>query len=288
MSRPSPPRRSQRAERLPDGPARRAPCASLMSSATSFCVPGLAQAYNVDDRLTRRRLPLDFGRMSAAAKLIHVPFEWYREMRDTEPVSYDSKFKSWNVFRYDDALRILNDHTTFSSAARGGARDKALPSIVGMDPPRHRQLRSLINQAFTPRVVAELAPRIESIASELIDRALEAGKMDLIHDFAYPIPIRIIADLLGIPVEEQATFRRWSETLVTGPRTDALRGRSYADEREANLRDLNDYFLGKLAERRKSPRQDLMSRLIEADVEGERLGDDDLLEFCRLLLIAGY
>jgi len=76
--------------------------------------------------------------MPAAAKLIHIPLEWYRQMRASDPVSYDSKFKSWNVFRYDDALRILNDHTTFSSAARGGARDSVLLSIVGMDPPWYR------------------------------------------------------------------------------------------------------------------------------------------------------
>jgi cytochrome P450 len=223
--------------------------------------------------------------MPDAAKLIHVPVDWYRHMRATQPVAFDPKFKSWNIFRYDDALRILNDHATFSSQSRGGP---ALPSIVGMDPPRHRQLRSLVNQAFTPRVVEQLAPRVGEIASELCDLALAQGSMDLVHDFAYPIPIRIIAELLGIPVEEQATFRRWSETLVTGPRTDALRGRSYAEERSASLRDLNDYFLGKLGERRKNPRQDLMSLLIAAEVDGERLGDDDLLEFCRLLLIAGY
>ena len=226
--------------------------------------------------------------MPDATQLLHVPVEWYRRMRATQPVAYDAKFKSWNVFRYDDALRILNDHANFSSEARGGAREAPLPSIVGMDPPRHRQLRGLVNQAFTPRVVELLATRITAIAGELVDLAARQGRMDLIQEFAYPIPIRIIAELLGIPVEEQATFRRWSETLITGPRTDALRGRSFAEERSASLRDLNDYFLGKLAERRKSPRQDLMSRLIAAEVDGERLVDNDLLEFCRLLLIAGY
>src|SRR6185295_10119986 len=199
--------------------------------------------------------------MQPAAKLIHVPVEYYRQMRATQPVAYDPKFKSWNVFRYDDALRILNDHANFSSQSGGEGRQTTLPSIVGMDPPRHRQLRSLVNQAFTPRVVEQLGPRITEIADELLDRALAQGGMDLIQDFAYPIPIRIIAELLGIPVEEQATFRRWSETLITGPRTDAVRGRSFAEERTASLRDLNDYFLGKLAERRKSPQKDLMSLL---------------------------
>ena len=88
--------------------------------------------------------------------------------------------------------------------------------------------------------------------------------------------------------EEQATFRRWSETLISGPRTDAMRGRSGAQERADNLRDLNAYFQSKLAERRAQPRPDLMSRLLAAEVDGERLSETDLLEFCRLLLIAGY
>jgi cytochrome P450 len=221
-----------------------------------------------------------------AAGLMHFPLDWYRRMRAQEPVAWDAKFGSWNVFRYDDALALLSDHATFSS--RVGAPDKGLPSIVGMDEPRHRQLRGLVNQAFTPRIVAELGPRITAVADELLDQVRPRGRFDLIQDFAYPLPIRIIAELLGIPVEEQATFRRWSETLITGPRTDALRGRSYAQERSDSLRDLNDYFRGKLAERRRTPRQDLMSRLLLAEVEGERLAENDLLEFCRLLLIAGY
>jgi cytochrome P450 len=207
-------------------------------------------------------------------------------MRQTEPVSFDPKFKSWNVFRYDDVAAVLGDHATFSSERRGGG--PGLPSIVGMDPPRHRKLRGLVNQAFTPRIVEQLAPRITEVAEELVERVAGQGQLDVMQDFAYPLPITIIAELLGIPVEEQATFRRWSETLIAGPRTDALRGRSFAQEREEMLRDLNAYFVGKLGERRASPRQDLMSRLLAAEVDGERLGEQDLVEFCRLLLIAGY
>jgi cytochrome P450 len=222
------------------------------------------------------------------SRLIELPLEWYREMRRGAGIAYDARFKSWNVFRYDDAFRILNDHVGFSSQARGEAQRSALPSIVGMDVPRHRQLRSLINQAFTPRTVEQLAPRITEICHQLVDRVVGQGEMDLMQDFAYPLPIAIIAELLGIPVEEQATFRRWSETLITGPRTDEKRGRSYAAEREENLRELNAYFQAKLAERRREPRQDLMSRLLAAEVDGERLSETDLLEFCRLLLIAGY
>jgi cytochrome P450 len=224
----------------------------------------------------------------STAALIELPLQHYREMRARQPVSFDDRFKSWNVYRYDDVLQVLGDHATFSSERPATPGQPGLPSIVGQDPPRHRKLRGLVTQAFTPRVVAELAPRISEVAGELIDKVLPRGEMDFMKDFGYPLPIIIIAELLGIPLEEQATFRRWSETLISGPRTDAARGRSYAEERAANLRDLNDYFRRILDERRREPRQDLVSRLLAAEVDGERLGETDLLEFCRLLLIAGY
>jgi cytochrome P450 len=227
------------------------------------------------------------------ADLIALPLDHYRQMRASQPVSFDGKFGSWNVYRYDDVVRVLGDHATFSSERPATPGQPGLPSIVGMDPPRHRKLRALINQAFTPRVVAELAPRVTAVASGLIDRVVGQGEWDLMQDFAYPLPITIIAELLGIPVEEQATFRRWSETLIAGPRTDELRGRSGAQERADNLRDLNDYFRRKLAERRTGTGTgtgtgaDLMSRLVAAEVDGEKLTEQELLEFCRLLLIAG-
>jgi cytochrome P450 len=234
----------------------------------------------------------------STADLINLPLDWYRQMRATQPVWFDDKFKSWNVFRYDDVVRVLGDHATFSSERPAIEGQPGLPSIVGMDPPRHRKLRGLINQAFTPRVVAELAPRISDVAATLLGRMVGRDDVDVMQDLAYPLPITIIAELLGIPVEEQATFRKWSETLISGPRTDARRGRSGAEERAAHLRDLNAYFQRKLSDRRKSlpvtpetsgqDRQDLITRLLLAEVDGEQLSEPELLEFCRLLLIAGY
>jgi cytochrome P450 len=247
----------------------------------------------------------------STAELINLPLDWYRQMRATQPVWFDEKFKSWNVFRYDDVVRVLGDHATFSSERPTTEGQPGLPSIVGMDPPRHRKLRGLINQAFTPRVVAELAPRISEVAATLLDRMVGRDRVDVMQDLAYPLPITIIAELLGIPVEEQATFRKWSETLISGPRTDARRGRSGAEERAAHLRDLNAYFQRKLSDHRKSlpvtkadpvtkaevgelggtsgqDRQDLITRLLLAEVDGEQLSEPELLEFCRLLLIAGY
>jgi cytochrome P450 len=221
------------------------------------------------------------------ARYLGLPLDQYRYLRANQPVWYDDKFKSWNVYRYADAIRILNDSTTFSSEARGGGA-MALPSIVGMDGARHRKLRGLVTQAFTPRMAEQLGTRITTIATDLLDAAVARGRFDAMHEFAYPLPIRIIAEMLGIPLEDQATFRRWSETLIAGPRTDALRGRSFAEERAQTLVELNTYLARQLDLRRETPGSDLMSRLLAAEVDGESLTDVELLEFCRLLLIAGY
>jgi cytochrome P450 len=225
--------------------------------------------------------------VESVARFIGLPLEHYRTCRASDPVTRDEKFKSWNVHRYADAVRILNDSTTFSSEARGGGA-MALPSIVGMDGVRHRKLRGIVTQAFTPRMVEQLGPRVSTIASGLLDAACASGRFDVMKEFAYPLPIRIIAEMLGIPLEDQATFRRWSETLIAGPRTDALRGRSFAEERAQTLQELNEYLGRQLELRRQTPGADLISRLLAAEVDGERLSEVELIEFCRLLLIAGY
>ncbi len=217
--------------------------------------------------------------------LIEIPFAWYRQMRQTNPIAYDQQRKMWSIFRYSDALHILTHPEIFSSEPQTSYQPH-LPSILGMDPPRHHQLRSIVSQAFTPRVVAQLEPRITAITNRLLDQAIEQGEMDVVQDLAYPLPITIIAELLGIPVQEQATFRQWSNNITTGPRYDGVVVRP--ELRIESNKALEAYFLQKLAERRRQPREDLMSKLITAEVDGKHLSDDELVEFCRLLLIAGH
>jgi cytochrome P450 len=223
--------------------------------------------------------------IQSVADAIDLPLDRYRQARATEPVAFDAQFNQWNVYRYADTLRVLNDPAVFSSA-RGGAM--ALPSIVGMDGARHRQLRSLVTQAFTPRMVEQLAPRITAVAEDLLEAGRGRGRFDVIQGFAYPLPIRIIAEMLGIPMEDQSTFHRWSETLIAGPRTDARRGHSSADERARTLVELNQYLGGQIERRRRQPGADLITQLLAAEVDGDRLDEGDLIDFCRLLLIAGY
>jgi cytochrome P450 len=219
-----------------------------------------------------------------ASTLLGIPLAWYRQMRDTAPVSYDSRMGIWQVFRYDDALHVLSDPVTFSSEPAPGSKQPRLPSILGMDEPRHHRLRAIVARAFTPRSVAELAPRITEITNSLLDAVLPQGQMDVIRDLAYPLPITVIAELLGVPPQERDTFRAWSTRLVSGPPNATRAGQEQA---EIAL-TLRRYLARKLEEHRQQPREDLMSRLLEAEVDGEKLSEEELLDFCQLLLIAGY
>ena len=178
--------------------------------------------------------------MQSVAAAIDLPLEQYREARATQPVAFDAQFNQLERLPLRGRGADAERPGTFSPTARGGAM--ALPSIVGMDGGRHRKLRGLVTQAFTPRMVEQLAPRITAVAEDLLEAARRAGRFDVIQDFAYPLPIRIIAEMLGIPVEDQATFRRWSETLIAGPRTDARRGSRSPTSAPRTLVELKEYL----------------------------------------------
>jgi cytochrome P450 len=140
------------------------------------------------------------------------PFPRYRTMRESNPVSYNEKIPWWEVYRYDDVFRIVNDYTTFSSEQVHPA--VKMFSLLRADPPRHRQLRSLTSQAFTPRRIEQLVPRIIHIVNEHLDAVAATGHMDVMNDLAGPLPVIVIAEMLGIPREDQAQFKRWSDAFV--------------------------------------------------------------------------
>ena len=213
-------------------------------------------------------------------------------MRATQPVFQRPDWGGWQVFRYADVSRVLSEHATFSSDARRmaqleGSQGDADPlgsSILQMDPPRHRQLRNLVSQAFTPRMVAQLEPRITAITNELLDHVTAAGEMDVVRDLAYPLPVTVIAELLGIPAELREDFKRWSDAFVAGDQ-----GLS-EEERRALFQEIQSmygYFTQVLEERRQHPQNDLVSALLAASVDGQRLSTVELLGFCGLLLVAG-
>lgn len=203
------------------------------------------------------------------SELLLEPFGWYRAMREASPIARAGR--GWMVFGHEDVQRVLSDHEHFSS-------EYGNFTLLNTDPPRHRQLRALVTQAFTPRAVEGLRPRIAEIVDELLDGAAGRGRMDVIEDFAVPLPVIVIAELLGIPIEDRARFKVWSDAIVTGG--------SELSFSQASA-EMGEYFGRLLEERRRAPLGDLMSALLEARIDGESLGQADVLSFCVLLLIAG-
>lgn len=214
------------------------------------------------------------------------PFPHYRRMRETVPVFHDEQSGSWHAFRYDDVQRVLSEHATFSSRMGGDEPSETgqlfAASLITTDPPRHRQLRSLVTQAFTPKAVDALAPRISHLTEELLDRIASAGTADLIGALAYPLPVIVIAELMGIPPEDRDRFKQWSDVIVSQTRT----GAEYEDHHATNL-EMTGYFLDLIEQRRSLPGNDLISNLLSAEIDGQRLSVAELLGFCSLLLVAG-
>lgn len=204
-------------------------------------------------------------------------------MRERHPIYYSSEFHSWFVSRFSDVQNVINDTATFSSEKSIRSRPQADPSkstktLLWTDPPRHRQLRTLINQAFTPRTIANLAPRITQIVHNHLDAVAMQGHMDVIKDLANPLPIIVIAELLGIPIQDQGQFKHWSDIIVSTARK----------EKKQAVIDMNAYFLTIVRQRRQEPQDDLISALLRAHIEGTYLTDAEILSFCRLLLVAGH
>lgn len=220
-------------------------------------------------------------------RLLAIPHEWFRQMRATSPVHFNERPPfHWSVFRYDEAQQVLTHPEIFSSAPAPESRQPALPSILGMDDPRHRKLRNIVSRAFTPRMVADVTPRIYAVVNEILDAALARGEMDVIQDLAYPLPVTIIAELVGIPAEKRADFRRWSGRLVSGTIDEMVQARP--EERTQALVALRHLFAQQLEEHRRTSQDDLMTSLLQAEVDGEQLSEEELVDFCQLLLIAGH
>jgi cytochrome P450 len=206
------------------------------------------------------------------------PFPWFRSMRQNAPVTFNPQYGSWSVFKYNDVQRVLSDHAIFSSQAYSGGNDPIGRSIINIDPPRHRQLRALVSLAFTPRAVARLEERITAVTNELLDAVEARGEMDIIDDLAGPLPTTIIAEMLGIPIEDRDKFKLWTNQLIG----------SAPFEPGANpQRVMANYYRQIFEVRRREPRDDLVSALLAAQVDGEHLSEKDLLGFCILLLLAG-
>ncbi|AGB36803.1 cytochrome P450 [Natronococcus occultus] len=226
------------------------------------------------------------------------PFDWYRQMREDAPVRYDPDRRTWDVFRYADVKRVLDDDETFSVNPRlaDDFQEPERPeegllfeTMLFQDPPRHDELRGVVDDAFEPRALRELEPEIRELAIDLLSDALadDRGELDIVEDVAYPLPVVVIAQLLGVPAEDRDQFKRWSDTLVESSSADDESEAFARRQREAQM-EMANYFFEMIADRRESPQDDLMTKIVTRELEdGSRLSEEEALGTCMLLLIAG-
>lgn len=211
------------------------------------------------------------------------PYPLYERLRRASPLLREPRSGLWLVLDYGGVNRVLTDHEAFSS--RSGPADW----MIFQDPPRHTKLRALVAKAFTPRSIAGLEARVREISRELLDRVVGRGEMDVAEDYAIPLPMRVIGDMLGIPPEDRERFRRWNDVILRMSYVfgDPAGAAGVVGEFRAVTEEMGEYLARLLERRRSEPADDLLTRLALAEVDGEKLNHHDILGFFQLLLLAG-
>ena len=213
------------------------------------------------------------------------PHEVWAWMRREAPVYYDEAAAVWGIAAYDDVLAIEKDPVTFSSHRAPRPHGDHLPMMISMDDPEHRQRRGLVNRGFTPRRIAEMEPAVAALCARIVDRVCERGSCDFVWDVAAPLPLMVIAELLGFDVEAHEDLLRWSDDLMRATTLDPTPEQARAGF-DAML-GFREFQLGVIADRRRAPRDDLVSKLCQAEVEGGRLDDESIVNEALLILIGG-
>jgi pimeloyl-[acyl-carrier protein] synthase len=231
-------------------------------------------------------------------KNLDNPYPFYHRLREKDPV-HRSRVGPWIVSRYADAIEVFGDKRLSNDLRnsslwprmhklqlKAGRTQYELdnPEMLHSDPPRHTRLRALVSQAFTPVSVGALAPRIQQVVHDLLDRAERGGTMDLITGLAHPLPVIVIAEMLGIRAEDRDQFRRWSDDILRGYGYPNLIDLTAAVKAE---REYQAYLTKIIEQRRKEPQDDLITRLVQAEEQGDRLSMHELFSICTLLLVGG-
>ena len=228
------------------------------------------------------------------------PYPRYSRLREEAPVYLHPRMGVWILSRYDDVVSVLRDPRFIANRSRSNGFQKADPfralpprmqegiykSLLMNDAPDHTRLRNLVNKAFTPRRVEALRPRVQELVDETLDRVAGAGEMELVRDLAYPLPVTVIAELLGVPSEDRARFKAWSTALRV--LLDPVGLATGMDAATRAYEEMSDYFEALFAERRREPKDDLVTALVQAEIDGDRLDEVELMALCALILGAGH
>ncbi len=227
------------------------------------------------------------------------PHPLYEELRRETPVYRTigpvSGNTVWILTRYEDCVNALKDQRFGKELWKKLTPEQYAPfgtpptpddpfevinyHLLNIDPPDHTRLRALVHKAFTPRMVENLRPRIQQIADDLLDAMADKGEADLIEDYAFPLPITVIAEMLGVPVEDRERFREWTKALLFG---------DDPDKAKTSVMEFMMYMHQKIDERQTAPRDDVLSALVNAEESGDTLNRQELLSMIFLLLVAGH
>ncbi len=221
----------------------------------------------------------------ASPEFIENPYPFYEMGRKLSPLQMPGGGGMWMAFNYDEVDTVLRDHFTWPSGFGPQGGEGGGISMLSANPPRHTRLRGLVSSVFTPRMVERMEPRFRQIADELLDPILASGECDLVEALTYPLPVIVIAEILGVDPAHRNDFKRWSDGIVSG-----AGGNPNAAPTEVEggiFGEMRDYFTRMCEERRQHPREDLISGLVRAEIDGEKLDFNELFQMLLLLLVAG-
>lgn len=230
------------------------------------------------------------------------PYPFYHRLRTEDPVHFSNALQTWVLTAYEDVAtatgedRLSSDRMGFYlNPVPAEARQKLRPLCEHMsrwmsmnDAPDHTRLRGLVNKVFTSRSLEELMPRIREISSNLIDAFGDGGQVDLIEQFAYPLPAAVICEMLGIPFDEQQQFRQWSNDIVAFSAGSGMLLEEVAERAQESQLELVEYCRGIVGQRRRQPKDDLISQLISVEQKGAKLSELELYAMCVQLFVAGH
>jgi cytochrome P450 len=232
-------------------------------------------------------------------EMLANPYPFYHLLRAMNPVHWHEPLNGWVLTRYDDVAAMLRSPQASSERTRlwegqvGAALQEMLTfrsnSMLNTDPPKHTRLRTLVSKAFTPAAVERLAPIIQGVVDEAVDAALARGGMDVMHDLAYPLPVTVIAHMLGVPPEDRDRFKQWSTDIsATAGNIMANLDAEHHERALRSQRELVGYLEKVVAARRTDPRDDLLTEMAKAEEQGDRLSEAELFANAMLLLNAGH
>jgi len=246
----------------------------------------------------------EFDHLLVSREFLADPYPLLHRLREEHPVHWCEPIGGWILTKYDDIIATFKDVDHYGNEGRLAKAVEYLPpetrarfkrfedhyrtkGLLFSDPPDHTRLRTLVTKAFTPRVVEAMRPRIQAITDELLDAVQATGQMDVMRDFAMPLPATVLAEIYGAPVADRLRIRRWADALlafqgVNKPSLEIL------DRAQSALVELRAYLVALIAERRRQPREDLLSQLLAAESEGDKLTEAELISTSVTLLVAGH